>query len=184
MLKIGAPAPGFEFEDQLGRKGKFPGDFKGKWLGLIFLRTLACPLCMEKLEELKKNEQKYKDQGVEVFVVVQSTLKRTKDYGARKGINFRLLADLERKIYGLYEVALGGLSAFMAPQVMTASLRATFKGHLHGLPEGNELQKPAAFIIDPQGKLVFSDYGKNIADMLSEEKFFQMLAQLKQGKKV
>ncbi len=183
MLKIGEPAPRFEFEDQFGKKTQFPDNFKGGWLGLIFLRTLACPVCMEKLAELKKNEQKYKDQGVQVLVVVQSTLKRVKDYAAKKQIAFPLIGDLERKIYKQYEVALGGLASFMAPQVMVSSLRATFKGHLHGMPEGNELQKPAAFIIDPQGKLVFSDYGKNIADMLTEERFFQVLAQLKQGKR-
>jgi len=183
MLKIGDPAPKFEFEDQSGKKANFPDAFKGKWTGLIFLRTLACPLCMEKINELNKSGRKYQEQGVELLVVVQSTANRVKEYSARKQIQLRLIGDLERKIYSLYGVEIGGLGAFFAPQVMSASIRATVKGHLHGMPEGNELQKPACFIVDPAGTLVYLEYGRNIADIIKEERFFQVLSGLKEGKK-
>ncbi len=183
MLKIGDQAPKFEFEETGGKKNNFPDDFKGKWLGLFFLRTLACPICMQKIDELKKNEQKYRAEGVEPFIVVQSSAKRVKDYAAKKQIQLRLIGDLERKIYHQYGVEIGSLGAFFAPQVMTASIRATFKGHLHGMPEGNELQKPACFIIDPAGKLGFLEYGKNIADIITEDNFFKVLAALKGGKR-
>jgi len=182
MLKIGDMAPKFEFEDQRGKKSNFPDDFKGKWLGLFFLRTLACPICMEKIDELKKSEHKYKEQGVSLFVVVQSSMNRVKEYADKRQIQFPMIGDLERKIYSLYGVELGRLSAFFAPQVMSASVRATFKGHIHGMPEGNELQKPACFIIDPSGRIAYLEYGRNIADMITEERFMKVLQGLKKGK--
>jgi hypothetical protein len=61
-------------------------------------------------------------------------------------------------------------------------VRSTLKGNLHGPFEGDELQKPAAFLINPQGKIALAHYGKNIADIISEDKFFEVFNQLKQGK--
>ena len=182
MLNTGELAPKFEFNSQDGKKINFPADFKGKWLALIFLRHLGCPLCMEKINELASNHQKYKDQGLELFVVVQSTEKRVKDYILKKGIKFNMIPDHGRAIYDLYGVAKGGLAAFLAPAVTVATIRATLKGNFHGPFEGDELQKPASFIINPDGKLAFSEYGRNIADVTKEAKLFEAFAQVKARK--
>ena len=178
MLKVGDAAPKFEFTSQTGKKQKFPDDFSGKWVGIHFLRYIGCPLCLEKLNDLISNSQKYAEQGVEILAVVQSTEKRVKAYAEKKGVKFLLVPDRERKFYELYDVAIGGLGAFFAPQVTVATIRTTLKGNFHGMPEGSELQKPASFIIDPQGKLAFEYYGKNIADLISEDKFKEALAGL------
>jgi len=115
-------------------------------------------------------------------VVVQSTEKRVKEYILKKGIKFNMIPDHERRIYELYGVAKGGVAAFLAPAVMVASIRATLKGNFHGPFEGDELQKPASFIIGPDGKLAFSEYGKNIADVTKEVKLFEAFAQVKAKK--
>jgi len=182
MLNSGELAPKFEFNGQDGKKINFPADFKGKWLALIFLRHLGCPLCMEKINELASNQQKYKDQGLEPLVVVQSTEKRVKDYAQKKGVKFSMIPDHERRIYELYGVVKGGLGAFLAPAVTIATIRATLKGNFHGPFEGDELQKPASFIIDPDGKLAFLEYGRNIADITKETKLFEAFAQVKAKK--
>jgi len=179
MLKIGSLAPEFEFEDQRGKKFRFPEDFKGKWLALFFLRHLGCPLCMEKINELKKSEQKYQAEGVELFVVVQSTLNRVSQYAQKRGINFFLIGDYEKRLYALYQVFRGGISALLSPKVLIATTRATLKGNFHGRFEGDELQKPAIFIINPEGKLAFLEYGRDIASVMNEKRFFEVLKSLK-----
>jgi len=181
MLKVGDIAPAFEFESLEGRKVNFPTEFKGRWIALHFLRHLGCPLCLEKLKELRANQQKYKDAGIELFVVVQSTEKRVKDFSLKKGMHY-LIGDHPRKLYDLYGAEKGSVSALLAPSVMLASVRATLKGNLHGAFEGDELQKPALFIIGPDRRIAFIDYGKNIADIISEKDFFEILARLKRGK--
>jgi peroxiredoxin len=181
MLKVGDLAPAFEFESLEGKKVNFPADFKGKWVALHFLRHLGCPLCQEKLNELRANQQKYKDAGIELFVVVQSTEKRVKDFSLKKGMHF-LIGDHPRKLYQLYGAEKGNLAAFLAPSVMLASVRATLKGNLHGAFEGDELQKPALFIIAPDNRIAFIQYGKNIADIISEKDFFEIFAGLRQEK--
>jgi len=179
MLKIGDIAPKFEFDSPDGKNVKFPDDFKGKWVALHFLRHLGCPLCLEKLNELRANQPKYKDAGLELFVVVQSTDKRVKDYSLKKGMHY-LIGDHPRKLYDLYGAEKGGVGAFLAPSVMVATVRATLKGNLHGAFEGDELQKPASFIINPEGKIAFLRYGKNIADVISEAQFWETFNKLKQ----
>jgi thioredoxin-dependent peroxiredoxin len=178
MLKVGDAAPKFEFTSQTGKKQNFPEDFKGKWVGVHFLRYVGCPICLEKLDDLIKNQQKYAASGVEILAIVQSTEKRVKTYAEKKGVKFHLVPDRERKLYELYQVDVGGIGAFFAPQVTIATIRTTLKGNFHGAFEGAELQKPASFIIDPQGKLAFAYYGKNIADFISEDKFGEALAGL------
>ena len=182
MLGVGDNAPKFEFEDQDGKKYLFPDGFKGKWLALFFLRHLGCPLCMEKLNALKGNFKQYRDSGIDLCVVVQSTPRRVTEYARDKGIPFHLIADHDKVFYDLYGVKRGGIGAFLAPSVMLASVRSTLKGNFHGKFEGDELQKPAAFLVDTQGKIVFADYGKNIADIVGEDEIFKMFNQLKQGK--
>jgi len=180
MLKIGQPAPEFEFETAAGSRVSFPRDFKGKWLALYFLRYLGCPLCLEKLNELIADQQKYAERGIELFAVVQSTENRVKDYSRKKGVKFHLISDRPCQLYQRYQVAKGGISALLAPQVALASMRATLKGNFHGPFEGEELQKPAVFIIDPAGNLAFLEYGKNIAAMMNNGRLFQLVGELKQ----
>jgi len=179
MLKMNSPAPEFEFEDQRGKKFRFPMDFKGKWLALFFLRHLGCPLCMEKINELKTSRGKYQTKGVEIFVVAQSTLNRVRQYAQKKGIDFFLIGDYEKRLYALYQVFPGGISALLSPKVLVATIRATLKGNLHGKFEGDELQKPAVFIIDPEGKLAYVEYGRDIASVMDERRFFEVLEPLK-----
>ena len=180
MLELGKPAPEFEFENHKGERYKFPGDFSGKWLGLFFLRHLGCPLCKEKISELKENQARYQAEGVELFVLVESTPRRVQEYGKKEGIDFHLISDREKRIYQLYQVSRGSFGDFFSPSVLSASLRATFKGHFHGRFEGDEFQRPACFIVAPSGKLVYSKYGKNIAKIITEEEFFEVLKMLKE----
>ena len=182
MLTTNIKAPEFKFKNQKEKEHNFPKDFAGKWCVLFFLRHLGCPLCQEKISELKKSYQKYLDENAEVFVVVEATEKRVKTFAQKKEINFQLIPDKEKKFYRAYQVGAGGIKEFLAPIVFKATLRATLKGHFHGRFEGSEFQKPACFIIDPKGNLVYAKYGKNIADVIGEKELFDKLEELKEKK--
>ena len=131
------------------------------------------------MREKRVAEQPPQAEGVELFVVVESTPRRIQEYSKKEGIDFHLISDREKRIYQLYQVSRGSFGDFFFPSVLSASLRATFKGYFHGKFEGDEFQRPACFIVAPSGKLVYAKYGKNIADVINEEEFFKALAQLK-----
>ncbi len=154
----------FSFTDQNGKNLKWPDDFSETKLALFFLRHLGCPLCKEKIDELKKGLSRFEDQGVKVAAVVQATDKRAKQYSAKEMVPYILVPDRDKKLYDLFDVKRGGLKEFTSPAVLKSSLRATLKGHMHGKFEGDEFQVPASFLLSPDGAVLFAYYGKNISD--------------------
>ncbi len=66
----------FKVTDHSGKEWKFPDDFKGGKTAIFFLRHLGCPLCKEKVAELKGAAAKFEDKSVKLIVVVQSSPKR------------------------------------------------------------------------------------------------------------
>ena len=77
-----------------------------------------------------------------------------------------------------YGVERGGLMAFVAPSVLKASAKATLKGYMHGKFEGDELQKPAEFIISPDGEIKWAHYGKDISDATENKKLLAELSRI------
>lgn len=164
VLAVGEKAVTFIFTDQNGKEWNFPHDFEGERVALYFLRHLGCPLCKEKIAELKDSYSRFEEKKVKIIVVVQSTQKRIEQFGKKEGLPFPLVADRGRKLYKAFEVPKGGLKEFLPPSVLKASLRATLKGHMHGRFEGNEFQVPAAFMVSPNGVIIYNHEGKDISD--------------------
>ena len=171
----GAKAPIFEAEDAKGHIWHIPEDLKGKKLVMVFLRHLGCPLCMRRIDELKNEYYRFDELGAMLMVIVQSTRARVASYSEKKSIPYPLVPDKDKKIYDLFGVERGGIGAFLAPRVLVESAKATLKGYFHGAFEGDELQKPAEFIIKPGGEIAWANYGRDISDSTPNERIFNEL---------
>ena len=163
-LLIGSGAPAFSFSDQSGKPYKYPDDFRSGKTAIFFLRHLGCPLCKEKVAELKAAYSRFEAKGVKLIVVAQSTAKRTAEVASKEGLAYLLVADREKNLYDKFEVKKGGLKEFTAPAAFMATIRATFKGHMHGKFEGDEFQVPASFLLSAEGEVIYAHYGKDISD--------------------
>lgn len=159
----------FSFIDHAGKEWKYPDDFQGSKVALFFLRHLGCPLCKEKVAELKAAAALFEEKGVKLFAVVQSTPRRAEQYTGKEGLPYLLVPDREKKLYDRFEVKRGGVKEFTAPSAFLATLRATFKGHMHGRFEGDELQVPASFLLSGDGQVIYAHYGRDISDFGSVE---------------
>lgn len=157
----GDKAPGFETEDQKGNMVRVPS---GRKTALMFMRYLGCPLCLHKMDEVKAKMDEFNAAGADVMVVVQSTSSRVKSFSDQKGVPFLLISDREKKFYQLYDVKAGGLGAMLSPNVLKETVKATFKGKMHGAFEGDEFQIPASFVVGTDGKVHFAYYGRDVAD--------------------
>ena len=71
----------------------------------------------------------------------------------------------------------------LAPNVLKESVKATLKGYMHGKFEGDEFQKPADFIIAPDGKILWAHYGKDISDSTPNELLIAELSRVTKSKK-
>lgn len=162
-LAMGTKVSPFSFLDQNGKEMKFPEDFGSK-VAIFFLRHLGCPLCKEKIAELKTHQHRFAQHGIRLVAVVQSTPKRAQEVHLNQSLPYILAPDREKRLYQLFDVKKGGFKEFTAPAAFMASVRATFKGHTHGKFEGDELQVPASFLLGPDGTVIYAHYGKNISD--------------------
>lgn len=176
-LEAGMRAPSFEVQDAHGKIWRVPEGLEGNnHLLLIFLRHLGCPLCAKRLDEIAADYSKFQAAGANVMVVVEATRERARSYAAKKGLPMALAGDKEKNLYRGYSVETGGLTSFITPRVIKETARATLKGYFHGRLEGNELQKPAEFIISPAGKIQWAHYGEDISDSTGND---ELIAQLK-----
>lgn len=178
MVTVGDKAPAFEFINQHNKRFHFPSNFRGKKVALSFLRHLGCPLCKEKVSELAELYSTMGDSNIELIVVVDGTQTRIENFVKRNNIPFHLVGDKEKKIYKLYGLSSGTFAQVVSPSVLKSSIRATFKGHIHGRFEGDEFQLPGDFIVDGDGKIVFAHYGTNIADSIKAEVLMKKLKEL------
>ncbi len=175
-IEAGMRAPSFEVQDAHGRMWRVPEGLEDSHLLLIFLRHLGCPLCARRLDEIAANYSKLEAAGAQVMVVVEATRERARSYAVKKGLPMALVGDKEKNLYRGYSVETGGLKSFISPRVIKETARATMKGYFHGKPEGNELQKPAEFIISPDGKIEWAHYGEDISDATDND---ELVARLK-----
>ncbi len=181
--KAGSTAPSFEVEDASGKVWKIPEGLEGRRLALVFLRHLGCPLCLRKVDELNADAARFDALNASIMVIVQGTGARVKSFSSKKNLKISLVADKEKKIYGMWGVERGGIGAFLAPKVLKESAKATLKGYMHGKFEGDELQKPADFIIAPDGKIEWAHYGRNVSDSTENEILIKELDRIAKSSK-
>ncbi|HOO57377.1 MAG TPA: peroxiredoxin-like family protein [bacterium] len=166
-LTVGEQAPDFSITDAAG-KSLTLSEYRGnKSVVMVFLRYLGCPICRLALYDLKKDYARFAELDAEVLAFVQSPPERLADAAAE--FPFRLIPDEEGKIYNLYGVGSGNLGSMLAPQTVSAALKATFKGHIQGKVEGNTWQLPGDFLVDKDGSLRLARIGKNMGDNLSTD---------------
>jgi len=165
----GNTAPDFSATLTSGEEINLADMIKDQSVCLIFLRFLGCPLTRLRIAELEKEIEKYQVNDLRLIVVFESTVDRTQKYMTRKGLSLDILVDEQRKLYDLFDVQPGGVLKMLNPNVLKKAGEATIKGHMHGAFEGNELQLPAAFIIDKDKTFSYVNYGEHPADTVSTD---------------
>lgn len=124
MPKAGTPAPAFSLKNQHGDAVSFT-DFKHKWIVLYFYPKDFTQGCSLEAHNFQEDEAKYTAKHVVILGVSTDSPDSHKEFCAKEGLNFMLLADTDKKVSELY-------GSTMDLGLTTVSARHTF-------------------IIDPQG---------------------------------
>lgn len=164
-LKAGDTAPAFSLVDIHGKPVIFP--IQGRRVMLSFYRYASCPFCNLRIHELDKQAEAYRQQGLELIAVFQSPVEKIHHYAGKQQAAFPIIADPDRHLYRLYGVESswwGMVKAFFGRPAEIA--RAIGQGFLPGSMEGEKHRLPADFIIERDGSLLASYYGRDIGDHL------------------
>lgn len=169
------PAETFETVDIYGEPIRL-ADFAGKKVILCFFRDAACPFCTFRVYEMTHRYRNWQAKGVEVIAVFSSTAEGVRDHVAQFPCPFRMIADPDLSLYNRYRVeksasAMGKALLFQFPAIA----RGVLKG---GRPRPNRhvTLVPADFLIDEQGTIRDSWYGRNTSDHIPLERVDAFIA--------
>jgi peroxiredoxin Q/BCP len=123
---VGSAAPAFTLTNNEGKQVSL-SDFKGKWVVLYFYPKDFTQGCTIEARNFQRDLAKYEAAKAVVLGVSVDTAESHKEFCAKEGLNFKLLADTDAKISQQY----GSVMEY----------------------NGAKLSARNTFIIDPNGKI-------------------------------
>ena len=123
---VGNPAPAFTLTTNEGKQVSL-SDFKGKWVVLYFYPKDFTSGCTIEARNFQRDLAKYQAANAVILGVSVDTAQSHKEFCAKEGLNFKLLADTEAKTSADY----GSIMDY----------------------NGAKLSARNTFIIDPNGKI-------------------------------
>ena len=123
---VGSNAPAFTLTNNDGTQVSL-ADFKGKWVVLYFYPKDFTQGCTIEARNFQRDLAKYEAANAVILGVSVDSAESHKEFCAKEGLNFKLLADTEAKISTQY----GSVMEY----------------------QGNKLSARNTFIIDPNGKI-------------------------------
>ena len=124
---VGAAAPAFNLTTNEGKQVSL-NDFKGKWVVLYFYPKDFTQGCTIEARNFQRDLTKYEAANAVILGVSVDNAESHKEFCAKEGLNFKLLADTDAKVSEQY----GSVMEY----------------------NGAKLSARNTFLIDPQGKLV------------------------------
>ena len=95
--EIGKPAPDFSLTTGDGSQVSLK-DYRGKWVVLYFYPKDFTSGCTMEARNFQRDLAKYSDVGVVILGVSVDTAQSHKDFCAKEGLNFKLLADPDANV--------------------------------------------------------------------------------------
>ena len=148
----GTPAPDFSLTTGDGSQVSLK-DYRGKWVVLYFYPKDFTSGCTMEAHNFQRDLAKYEQEGAVVLGVSVDTAQSHKDFCAKEGLNFKLLADPDAKVSTEY----GSVMDY----------------------KGSKLAARNTFIINPQGEIAKVYTGVKPAD--HSEQVLKDLAELKKS---
>ncbi len=175
-LNVGEKMPDFSsvtvFDAEAKALSKRVGDGK---TAIVFLRYYGCTLCQYDIHLYSENYKDIVGSHGKLFVVLQSKSETIKKTVSENDLPFEIICDPDEKLYKEFEInPAKSMQELGGPEVVAkvAKAKALFS---HGEYEGEELQLPAAFVVEPDLTITYARYGKNGADVPTPEELKELL---------
>lgn len=177
-LSIGGQMPEFIFDTPFEKQLSLRQETKGKRTALIFLRYYGCPLCQLDMAGYAADYGQVEALGAQLMIVLQSEPQGIADQlKDSHTLPYRIICDPQKRLYEELAINPAHTREEMAgPNTMAKIEKAKAAGYQHGAYEGEELQLPAAFVIDENNVVCYAHYGKTVDDLPDTEFLAKYLA--------
>lgn len=156
----------------------------GKKTMLAFFRDTNCPFCNFRIFQLTQRYKQYSDAGLEVIAFFASTEEEVQHFVKVRPRPFTIVADPENIAYKAYGIekskprsAYGVLKRFKM-WILGFKILG-FEGAIKNLQNPSDIM-PADFLVDEQGYIVETYYGKDAGDHIPLERIEMFINESKQ----
>jgi peroxiredoxin len=169
--KVGDNVPPTHLVNIHGQDVEIP-NAKFKWVHLQFRRFAGCPICNLHLQSFMERNSEIEAAGIHEVVVFHSPNESLLKYQGR--FPFDVIGDPEKKLYSLFGVD-SSIFAILDVRAWPAMIKGnSLKDRPTGDPEGGPLGRPADFLINSEGKIVASHYGRHAFDQWSVDELLAL----------
>jgi len=158
-LDVGGVAPDFRLSSvNMGEVSL--GDYRGRRVLLVFGRYFGCPVCQLDFDTLVVNSEAIRRKA-EIVYFTQSLFESARSYIESLGVGFPVVpvprSDGGYLLYDAYGAT--GVSVGALLNLISKSREARRLGKTHGDYEGKETQSPADFVVNEEGKVIWTHRG-------------------------
>ena len=172
-IPSGIVAPGFHCKTYDSQSLSFES-YKGKKLWLCFYRYATCPVCIQHVVDLNSKYAELNQRGLNAIAIFESAPEEfhRDDAGITtqflKSVQYPLISNPDKSLYKKYR-AQNSLIGLLHPKVIATLIKSNFQGYKQGKIDGELNQLPAHILINEDGKIHQSYYGRHIADHIPWE---------------
>jgi peroxiredoxin len=114
---------------------------------------------------LGEHHEEFREAGADIVAIFQYRAEPTFHFCRKRGVPFDCLGDPEREAYHAVGLERGSAKEYLGPQLAKGFVRAARKGAFAGNPQGGDVaQRPATFVVSPEGTVLYAHYNKDSAD--------------------
>jgi peroxiredoxin len=170
QLQVGDVAPEIIGIDQNGKSINSHEILKENKILLVFYRGNWCPHCKKHLGSLQEHLNEFTEKGVFVVVVTPETVEKTKETAENFKTDFSIVHDPNNKIMTDYKVIF---------EVNEENVPKYYKIVSEKVKENNGdnnvLPVPATYLIDTDGKIIYSQYDTDYTKRSNFDTILEML---------
>ena len=143
---------------------------------IVFLRYYGCRMCQLDMLDYAEQYEAIRAAGGQLLVVLQSDPAKLAAQIAQGELPFEIVCDPDQKLYREFDIRPASSKETMKNESTAAkAARIAELGLVHGDYESEELQLPAAFVVDHDLNVTWAHYGRVISDTPTAEELAVLL---------
>jgi peroxiredoxin len=125
--------------------------------------------------QLRRQKDAFDRLGAAVVLVGLGNVEQTAEFKKRFNVPFPMIADPEKWLFHAFRLKQASAGALLSAKMVIRGVTAMAKGHGIGVPKGDVRQLPGVFIIDTDGRILFSHHASGPADHPRPETLLEVL---------
>lgn len=175
ILKFGDKMPDFTVNTAFQQNLKLKNMAGQNKTAILFLRYYGCTLCQYDMHLYTQHFKEIIGENGKIIIVLQSAVETIQKEITQETYPFPIICDPNMVMYKELNILPAGNTEELVKGNTMLKVKEAEKLFSHKEYEGEELQLPAAFIIDKDMTVVYAKYGKNAGDILTPEELKTLL---------